>query len=255
MNAVFSGKLIFRWPERSASLVLPSLFVLSVAVHALAFYLFQVVYPPTVSIAPPPAQVTLLNASTPENRALLRWVDAQNPAKNDSIQDLTPPGLGDVYYTPSYATAQTSPKPVEHLPEAVAFPTVWDSLALSSPPAEEPYFTPKTVPSSLAFSENLQSRDLNPGAPITLASKTSANLKPSQFLIGVSDRGEIRFCFLQASSDDPAIDREGESILRQRDFRPVGAGSDVLSWGFATFTWGAQVFKPAGGFPASSASE
>ncbi|MGI8433070.1 MAG: hypothetical protein ACR2MW_12365, partial [Chthoniobacterales bacterium] len=52
----------------------------SLLLHALCFYLFQIVYPVTVSLLPPPARVNLITADTDEGRLLLRWVEAENSA-------------------------------------------------------------------------------------------------------------------------------------------------------------------------------
>ncbi|MEI6350176.1 MAG: hypothetical protein WCP06_03610 [Verrucomicrobiota bacterium] len=255
MNSVFRGNLIFRWPERSASLVLPSLFLGSVAAHALAFYLFQVVYPPTVSIAPPPAQVTFVPPSTPENKEILRWVEAQNPTANESIQEATPPGLGELRYNPSYATVHTQPKPVEHLPEAIGFPPALDSLALTAPVPRKLVTPVVGVPSSLTFSANLAARDPHPAAPISTASAMKANLQPGEFLIGVNEAGDVRYCFLQTSSGDRNLDQESETLLEARRFSPIAPGpDDSLTWGFARFIWGGTPSSTAEPNPPASLS-
>ncbi len=248
-------RLIFRWPERSASFVLPTLFVLSVAAHALTFYVFQVVYPPTVSIAPPPAQVTLLTPSNPQNEALLRWIDAQDPANARAMEEALPPGLGEIHYTPSYATVHTLPKPVEHEQEPTAFPPAHDPLELIAPAVahtEKPF---PAVHSSLSFSETLRGRDAAPGAPVTVLARSSTSLPPSVFLVGISDRGEVRYCFLQEGSGHRAIDTEAEELLRKHDFKRV-EGAPPLTWGFATFIWGADAFAPPSvpGEPGASGS-
>ena len=103
-------RLIFRWPERTASLLFPGLLILSVAIHTFAFFIFQVVYPPTVASAPPRAQVTLLTPGTPHSDALLRWVEAQDPATAGRIQEIAPKGLEEIRYTPSYEAARMPPR-------------------------------------------------------------------------------------------------------------------------------------------------
>lgn len=250
----FSSRLIFWWPERSASFLLPGLFILAVAIHALTFYVFQVVYPPTVSIAPPPAQVTLLTPSSPQNAALLQWVEAQNPALAEHLQETTPAGLADVAYVPSYATVRTPPKPAELAEEKRG-----DSLpayhfaALIAPPATVRQTKPASVRSSLAFSGSLKNRDAQPGQPVVAATRTAAvNLLPTTFMVGISDRGEVRYTFLQEKgSGDRALDEEAEALLLKHEFKRE-EGAPALAWGFATFTWGAEVFLPPSATPAAT---
>lgn len=242
-------RLIFRWPERSASLVMPAFFLFAVAVHAFAFYIFQVVYPPTLVNAPPPAQVTLITPATPQGAALLQWVQAQDPAAVASVQEVLPPALGEIRYTPSYATVQTLPLNAEFPPEPVTFPSAFNLLDYRESAAPTAPVTPLAVASSLAFSESLRGRDTAASPAIVPVAKSQANLRPTVFLVGVNDRGEVRYCFLQESSTDQGIDTEAEALLRGRAF---SHSETLLEWGFATFTWGAEAYAPR---PASSSPQ
>ena len=50
--------LLFSWePPRRGQFALAAFLALSLTAHALCFYIFQIVYPPTVSLLPPPARV------------------------------------------------------------------------------------------------------------------------------------------------------------------------------------------------------
>jgi len=240
-------RLVFRWPERTASLLIPALLILSVAVHALAFYIFQVVYPPAVASGPPPAQVTLLTADTPEAAALLQWVQAQDPAIAARPREITPPGLGEIIYTPSYATAHTLPLETPPREEQIGFPAAHTLLESSAPreaaPAEAPH---RAVVSALSFSETLRARDAAPVHP-AVTPKNSLNLRPTVFLVGVGDRGEVRYSFLfdpnggDPSSGDHEMDQQAEALLRAHRFTP---SETPLEWGFATFTWGGEAYAP-----------
>ena len=240
-------RLVFRWPERTASLLIPGLFVLSVAIHTLAFYIFQVVYPPGVSSAPLPAQVTLLTADTPEGAALLRWVQAQDPATAARIPIITPAGLGDIPYTPSYASVHTLPLEVESAPKPIVFPAAHSLLEFTEF-KEAAFVSPRrVVSSSLSFSEGLRVRDAATEAPPILTPKNTPNLKPTVFLVGIGDRGEVRYCFLMdpsggdPSSGDHDADKQAEALLRQHAFTH---SETPLEWGFAIFTWGAEAYAP-----------
>ena len=64
--------LIFDWSLRERfPLILFGCVFLSAVAHVATFFLFQVIYPQRVTISPPPPQVELLTASSPENEALL----------------------------------------------------------------------------------------------------------------------------------------------------------------------------------------
>lgn len=246
-----SHSLIFRWPERSASFVLPSLFVASVALHALAFYVFQVDYP-LGSIAPSPARVTFLTPSTPQSEALLEWASAQDPAAAKNLQQVTPPGLGEIQYTPSYAKAQSLPKPVESAGEAVLFPPARDPLALIAPGTPQVAAVHPSVHSWIAFSENLRDRAATPQQDLHINEKSTTSLEPTKFLVGIGPNGAVCYSFLQETCGNSEIDKEAEEQLRGRRFKPADANSPLL-WGFATFTWGADAFAPAS-LPATQTS-
>ena len=231
-------RLIFHWPERRVSFVFPLLFLVSVAAHAGAFYLFQVVYPPSVTITPPPAQVVLLT-ETRENEALLRWADMRDPAAAARIQEIAPAGMGEIAYVPSYTREHAMPKPEVHRSDASGYPSGRDPLASPSSQPAPAFPATAAVRSSLRLSEALRVRDAAPDAPLAVDAKSAASLHPTEFLVAVDDRGEVRFCFLQAGSGDREIDREAESLLRHRAFRRTDTPTPP-AWGFATFTWGAE---------------
>lgn len=242
-------RLVFRWPERTASLLFPAFLVVSLVVHASAFYLFQVAYPPSVTLSPPPAQVTLITPDRPESAAFLRWVQAQDPAIAGSIEEVAPPpGLGERPYRPSYATAHAFQMEVEPREEVTGFPAARTLLDArdSSPTAATPA-PRRSVATSLAFSEELDARDAAPNAPLKLATPSRVNLHATVFLVGVGASGDVRYCFPQAgstgaSSGDPKVDAQAEVLLRTHPFLP---SQTPLQWGFAMFTWGAQAYENA----------
>lgn len=238
-------RFVFRWPERSASLLFPAFLLLSLAVHALAFFLFQVEYPPSASLAPPPVQVTLVTPDDPGGAAFLKWVLAQDPAAAGRVAEVEPPaGLGERPYRPSYAAVRAYAMEVEPPRGGVGFPSGRTLLdAAPAPPAPVRAGRP-SVANSLVFSEELAARDAAPGVPFRLAAPSRANLRPTVFLVGIGAGGEVRYCFPQsggegASSGDPKVDEQAGALLRGHPFKPSRA---PLQWGFATFTWGAQAY-------------
>src|SRR5438046_2467524 len=86
--------LIFDWPRRSRfSFVFLGCVAASALAHAATFFLFQVVYPQNVSIPQAPPRVSLLTPSSPENIALLHWIEAEDPALAAAGVTTNPPGL------------------------------------------------------------------------------------------------------------------------------------------------------------------
>src|SRR5947208_16101175 len=81
MNASTAAPLLFNWaPPRGRNLAITGFLIASLGAHAACFYIFQIVYPPTVSLTPAPQRVNLISANSEEGTALLRWVDAEDPA-------------------------------------------------------------------------------------------------------------------------------------------------------------------------------
>jgi hypothetical protein len=240
--------LVFQWREKHHSLLVLFWFViLSFCVHALALYLFQVNYPSTVSIAPPPVQASLLTPSSPEYRTLIRWIEAGNPALVMSPPDTTPPGMLQSTYKPSYAAVHALPMEVTDQNEPVRFPaSIGSPGAVTGPPSSQPL--PAVTPispgaSQLRLSGALAGRKLKNKAEIHPPQKSSLTLKPSRFMAGVNDRGEVRYVFLEESCGDKNLDQWAEHhLLTQIDF--VSAPENI-TWGVITYFWGDDACAPS----------
>src|SRR2546429_8443464 len=126
MNASASGlvvePLVFSWePPRRRRAAITAFVALSLIAHALCFYIFQIVYPPPVSLLPPPARVSVIASNSEEGRTLLRWVDSEDPALAFTTQ------------RPAEARLRVLPK-VEHIPSYLA---VEPSLKRVPPPVAD----------------------------------------------------------------------------------------------------------------------
>ena len=78
---------IFNWsPARSRKVSIISFIAASAVLHALCFYIFQIIYPPTVALLPPPARVSIITPASEEGRLLLRWIEAEDPALSSTTQ-------------------------------------------------------------------------------------------------------------------------------------------------------------------------
>src|SRR6266481_7185852 len=134
--------LLFNWDSpRGRKLAITVFLALSFVAHAACFYIFQIVYPPTMALLPPPARLTLITPDSEEGRTLLRWVEAEDPALASRTQ------------RPTEARAYILPK-VEHAPSYVASepvlkeppPLVVDlRLPSSQPPGAAPMARPRVA--------------------------------------------------------------------------------------------------------------
>jgi hypothetical protein len=243
--------LTFDWPRREGfSFVLFGCVCASLVAHAATFFLFQVADPVRTTIPRPAPQVSILTPSSPENIALLNWIAAEDPALVASANSVNPPAILDVKYRPSYAVMRTSPiGPVDE-PVTVPFPAGREPLAVITGVAQ--VAAPAAIvhtphPTRITFSGALASREIAAQSPLVLKSRPSDPVEPARWLAGVSDRGEVRFLFLQASSGNPALDEQAAAHLQTLEFSP---SAEPITWGIAIVSWGDETY----GDPAKSDS-
>jgi hypothetical protein len=223
--------------------------LLSAAVHGLGFFLFQTIYPPEARIAPPPVQVGLLIPGTPESDAILRWIDLEDPAHAAEPTRAPIPGPVNLPYIPSYASVHARPVMATEPEAPLPYPSgvaglELIKLAAAHPAPPEPVMAP--APTALSFSGDLANTThdaLPPADGLREGDPGLGALQPARFLIGVSDAGEVRYVFIQDASGDKSLDGAAAALLQKVHF----SGSAVpLTWGFATFYWGASTYaQPA----------
>lgn len=247
MNAA-TTPLLFHWePPRRRRAAITIFIIASLVAHALCFYVFQIVYPPTVALLPPPARVGLITSESEEGRTLLRWIEAEDPALTFATH--RPPearlrALPKIAHVPSYLTSGPILKQ--------APPLIVDLRMPSSQPAGPVPLSHRSVapsaarmPTTVSFSEELRAL----GAPNLPAPKFagSGNEAPEnvRFHIGVGAGGEVRFCFRINSSGDPALDEQARNYLVRCRFAAINTqqsiSSNPLTWGVATIEWGNDI--------------
>ncbi len=239
MNAAASP-LLFDWPApegRRRALVF--FLIASLGLHALCFYIFQIVYPPAVALLPPPARVSVISPDDPESLALLRWVEAEDPALASTTQrpsDYRPLTLPKLEHIPSYA--QHDPA-LRTIPETAPDLSIPSSAAIGSVPRARaavplPLLSRKT---SAVFSET--TREL--GAPVfpefTFRLSRADAPANARFRVAIDHGGAIRFCFLASSSGDPQLDEQARQFLLLCRFPPRPENAALL-WSVATILWG-----------------
>ena len=101
----------------------------------------------------------------------------------------------------------------------------------------------------IRFSPELDSL-ITPQTPELKFSASSREApEAARFLIAVNEKGEVRYCFLQSSSGDAALDEQARKYLALTRF-PAIRNSPVpcvasLTWGIATLEWGNDSRAPA----------
>lgn len=242
--------LVFGWDERGRqrAAIVGFLFA-SLSLHALCFYAFQIVYPPTVALLPPPGRVTLIAPNTAEGRVLLRWLEAEDPALASTTQ---PPAQESL----SVPTVQHAPSYLMHRPALKEEPFVTPDIRIPSAnppgPVESQRLPLQTItqisPTVVRFSAELDT--VSPAQIPTMKFSASGHEPPraAEFRIAVSEKGEIRYSFLETSSGDAALDEQARRclmLLRLPDLRtPPAEGGNSMVWGTATIEWGNDIILP-----------
>ena len=234
--------LTFQWRvEKGFPFVLFFCVLGSVIAHGATFVLFQVVYPERVTIPHPAPRVSLLTPSSPENIALLRWIEGEDPALIASESPVRPPRLVEVRYQPSFVELRTEPLGApEEPPNQVRFPPALDRLALRDAalkPAPAPALAPQ--PTLVRFSSALASRPLARHPAIEFPGRAASPARPSHYLVGVDADGMIRYQFLQDSSGDPHLDGLATAHLGRVQFT---ANDAPVTWGYATVIWSRDAY-------------
>ncbi len=243
--------LIFEWEApQTRRLAIAGFLAASIAGHAFCFYMFQIIYPPAVDLLPPPAHITVITSNTDEGRTLLRWIEAEDPALASITQ--RPPeaktaALPVLQHVPSYLNPEFALKKLPPVIPDLGVPS-------SQPPAPVPMPLARTAPETLSIrtSVTFSSELAILGAPQEPQIKWSASTREppqsAEFRVAVTDGGLLRYCFLESSSGDAALDEQAQEFLAHCRFaKKAGEEStaqDHLTWAIATIEWGNDIARP-----------
>lgn len=235
--------MTFHWDVvRRFPTILPGFILISLLAHGAAFFLFQVVYPPQATMSAPPPAITVLDPERPDHQVLLRWIEAEDPtpfvAGGNSVTDR----LLQISYVPSYAALRTPPLTLPNEPERIQYPPARDPLTIirSVEPKPSPLRTPVAgVPTRMVFAGELGRRPVAALPSLTLETKSSTELLPARFLVGVDARGAVQYVMPQSSSGNAAIDTEAADYLSKLK---LGPGEERISWGTVTVQWGPEAY-------------
>ena len=244
-----SGGLLFRWERpRKRKAAIAGFLLASAALHALCFYLFQVVYPPAISLLPPPAQVSLIAPTSDDARAFLNWLDAEDPAlatRTERPPDSRAFQLPKLAHVPSYLAV---PPKLKELPAR----GISQAAPSARPPAPVPVAPavnsgpPVLASTVLIFSDELGELPVTRPESIFHASLRRDPPESARFRVAVDSLGIVRYSFLEHSSGDAALDEQARHYLVLCRFakgeRP--RSGEALTWGTATFEFGTDLKMP-----------
>ena len=242
------ASLLFRWERpRQRRFAIAGFLLASAGLHALCFYLFQVVYPPAISLLPPPAQVSVIAPTSNEARSFLNWLNAEDPALASQTQrpaDARAFQLPKIAHVPSYLAV---PPALKELPPRRVVPLAPAAMPPAPvPDAPEAKSVPAVVaPTALYFSDPL--RDLTVAHPDLKFRVTSREApEGARFRLAVDSSGAVRYTFLEQSSGDAALDAQAREVLAQSRFQMGARATQDLVWATATFEFGTDLELPPG---------
>ncbi|HEY4284978.1 MAG TPA: hypothetical protein VGM62_18085 [Chthoniobacterales bacterium] len=243
--------LMFEWgPPQGEKFLITTFVVGSLLLHAVAFYVFRIIYPPAIAVLPPPARINLISANSEDGRRVLQWIEAEDPA------------LASATVRPSETRSRILPK-LSHVPSyMVQEPTLKDVPSPNLLPGSAPAaFPPGPVPVAQAVqaawpkistrvgvSDELKNLDELKLADQQFAASSAEPPESVRFRIAVNNSGEIHYCFRLNSSGDSSLDDQARLWLLRGRFAsrsPVpDRDENSLTWGVATIEWGNDVSHP-----------
>ena len=253
MNETADVPLLFQWESPGARRGAIILFlILSLLAHAFCFYLFQIVYPPTVALLPAPARISLISADSTEGQTLLRWIESEDPALAFTTVRPTEGkfrALPNIGHVPSYRTHQPMLKEAPPLAVDLNPPS-------ARPPAPIPIVrrnagpvTNQKIPTTISFSDELVSLGAATVPPFKFTATNTEAPQNMRFRIAVAPGGEVRYCFPLTSSGDVALDEQARKAIALCRFPETTNGrwpnANALVWGIVTLDWGNDIAAPS----------
>jgi len=232
-------------PRRLALWILVAL-----ALHAGAYALFRINYPPPAPPRISEATLYVLPPGSPEAKRLAPFLAEADPAlfaperaRGTALPSPTAPP-----FQPSYATATLQLAPLPERQTHVLPPLPRD---FGPVPVRETAAPPATLPAPahetrILFSTALEARAPTPPAATRFMARPGDQLAPMRFLLAVSPEGRVLHVFPDtistsklAGSENQALEEAATRYLMTLEFQPRADGG--VTWGTATFHWGLDV--------------
>ena len=190
--------------------------------------------------------MSVIAPTSAEARTFLNWLNAEDPALASETQrpaNATEYQLPKLDHVPSYLTIapelkELPPRKVERA-EPSAMPP--GPVEMTTAPTPAP---PVVAPSAIRFSEMLRGREVSEPALAFHASSREAP-QTARFRVAVDGGGIIRYCLLEQSSGDAALDEQARKYLALCRFEPrPGLPNEKLTWATATIDFGTDLALP-----------
>lgn len=181
----------------------------------------------------------------------MRWLEAEDPALASTTQ---PPADGKslamptIQHAPSYLARQPA---LRDLPPSTPDPAV----PSAQPPAPvEPPHTPiqmvaKIAPTIVRLSTGLETLGAMQSPEMKFTASGHESPQAAQFRVAVNEDGAVRYCFLENSSGDAALDEQARKYLALCRFSairsPQSETRNGFVWGMATIEWGNDIVAPS----------
>jgi hypothetical protein len=226
--------LIFDWQRGRWDYRLPAFIAISLLGHFICFYLFHVIYPPTTSLLPPSAQITVLDPGSARDKSMFDWIGLNNPATVSAprvdpnlVSNLVP------RYKPYFSSLAPELRPLEipDTPSKNSASIFSAETLIPMRPRPQASGAPQRFPSRLEIASTLQQRSPGPLPALPVASVLA---EPTSFFIGVNPEGEVDFLFLRSSSGSDSLDETVRSYLKNLRFK----SGPERDWGVVSLRWG-----------------
>lgn len=253
-SASVTPPLVFSWaPPRRRARALVFFLIASFLLHAGCFYLFQIVYPTTVTLLPAPARLSVITPDDPASVSFLRWVEAEDPALATATMrppETRPVAFPQLQYVPSFAQYRPSLKPMPESAPNLEIPSLFSATSArnATPPATVPAVS-ATRKTTALFSDSIGGQPLLP--PFQWTANRGDTPANARVRIAVDPGGMLRYCFVEESSGDPGLDEQARRFLQLTRF-PRREDSTDLTWATATLLWGNDLAARATATPAPS---
>ena len=235
-------RLLFDWASAQDSRRRLALWlVVALLLHAAAYLLFRVNYPPPAAVRTSDAALYVLLPKSPEAQRLAPFLASKDPAlfapENAHGREMPAPEIP--AYQPSYASATPQLEPLPDFRTRILPPLIRDSGPVrvedSAPAAAPPPAPAKET--QIVFSSQLQARAPQKWPKKRFTARPGDQLESAPFLIAVAPDGRV--LHVVKDGKNGVLDDAASQFLMQLWFQ---RGPDSrIAWGTATFHWGLDV--------------
>lgn len=245
MSAGERLSMVFDWPSRHAvHVVLPAMIIVSVLLHGVGLFVFQLKPPAEPTITRRSASVYFLSPTAADTGKIVPIIASADPSLFSAAtsEDRDIGLLPSSDYSPSFDGLRQKfaalPLADQSAPTSLlSFHAVGSGVRRNISPST----TQTPLPTKIALDGDHAGLDFEMAPGISFVAPERKNLIPLEFLIASGPDGRVLHAFPLVSSGDEQIDRAAlRGLMGGRIKNPPGSASDVL-WGRATFLWGSDV--------------